>query len=69
MTTTRKCPKCSGEMKEGFVVDETGANISVQTWVAGKPERSWGSLKVIEKETYRIHTFRCQNCRFLEQYA
>jgi hypothetical protein len=70
MNTTRKCPKCSGEMKEGFVVDETSANISVQTWVAGKPEKDFlGTVKVIEKETYRIHTFRCQNCRFLEQYA
>jgi hypothetical protein len=57
-------------MKEGFVVDETSANISVQTWVAGKPERDFlGTVKVIKKETYRIHTFRCQNCRFLEQYA
>jgi hypothetical protein len=57
-------------MKEGFVVDQTGANISVGTWVAGKPEISiFGSPKVIEKETYRIHTFRCQDCRFLEYYA
>jgi hypothetical protein len=39
-------------------------------WVAGKPEKDFlGTVKVIEKETYRIHTFRCQNCRFLEQYA
>jgi len=57
-------------MKEGFVVDETSANMSVQTWVAGKPEKDFfGTVKVIEKETYRIHTFRCQNCRFLEHYA
>ncbi len=70
MNTKPKCPKCGGEMKEGFVVDKGYAQRSFARWVAGPPEETlFGFPKIDGKETRSIRTFCCQSCRFLESYA
>jgi predicted nucleic-acid-binding Zn-ribbon protein len=70
MDITPKCPKCSGEMKEGFVVDYRYSTRFVATWIAGPPEYSiLGNLKDFDKEQRPIRTFCCQSCGYLESYA
>jgi predicted nucleic-acid-binding Zn-ribbon protein len=67
-----QCPKCSGEMTEGFVLDRSYGNIANQKpiWVEGQPEESLlGGLKVKNKLTYLVQSFRCADCRYLEFYT
>jgi hypothetical protein len=33
-----RCPKCSGEMVQGFTIDTDGATRKVGTWVEGEPQ-------------------------------
>jgi predicted nucleic-acid-binding Zn-ribbon protein len=50
----KKCPKCGGEMEEGFL---PGA----PRWKCGKPLFGIGG--------YRLIGYRCKNCGFVEFYA
>ena len=51
MNNTPKCLNCSGEMKEGFVVDQTYDQIPIEAWVEGPPEKTiFGSPKVQDRE-------------------
>ena len=71
MNTSNNCPKCAGEMREGFILDmaHDGQQL-VLRWVAGKPEKSfWTGTKVAGKEQHFIQSFRCAKCGFLESYA
>ena len=70
MSTPIKCPKCDGEMQEGFILDESHGAHCVSRWVAGKPEGSfWTGTKVGDKEQHVIQSFRCTKCDCLESYA
>ena len=65
------CPKCGGEMPEGFTL-EIGAYDanSQETWIAGKPEYAfWKGLKITGRQRSAVTSFRCVKCGFLEQYA
>ncbi len=64
------CPKCTGNMEEGFLLDVTrGANRQA-TWVQGRPELSfWTGLKIKGKPQRRVTTLRCTRCGYLESYA
>lgn len=63
------CPKCGGEMAEGFI-PELNLGYLVPFWVVGKPETDClGSLKVAGKDQYQIETFRCAKCGYLESFA
>lgn len=65
-----QCARCSGEMKEGFVADYTYGSIRPSDWVEGEPVKSfWVGTKISDKNQYKIKTFRCQNCGYLESYA
>jgi predicted nucleic-acid-binding Zn-ribbon protein len=70
MTSSLKCPKCSGEMEEGFVLDQTyGANLQ-SNWIEGPPAPSlWTGLKMKGRERLPITTMRCDHCGYLESYA
>jgi hypothetical protein len=47
MNIPTKCPKCEGEMQEGFILDLTEGPRMVASWVGGKPEKSrWTGTKV-----------------------
>ena len=76
------CPKCQGEMVQGFVMDRSGVAVFVNQWVQATPEslkvRQYlgGTIKFPESvnlpetsESIPIGTFRCQSCGFLESYA
>ena len=65
------CPKCEGQMQEGFIPDKThGGGQVVSRWIAGVPEWSfWQGTKISGKEQYPVQSFRCSRCGFLESYA
>jgi len=70
MSTPTKCPKCDGEMQEGFILDWTEGGRLASSWVAGKPEASfWMGTKIDGKEQHHIQSFRCTKCGYLESYA
>lgn len=65
-----QCPKCQGEMVQGFVPDYYQTGIFVVGWHPGQPKKSfWNRTKVAEAEGIPIGAFRCQKCGFLEFYA
>ena len=67
---TNRCPKCNGEMVQGFTYGRDGPNRVVSTWVEGAPEKSfWQSAKVPAEKCVPVGTFRCSVCGFLESYA
>jgi len=69
-TETSQCPKCNGEMVQGFIVDHVHGGVVVTSWFAGAPKRSfWFGTKAPEFEAIPIGTFRCSACGFLESYA
>jgi hypothetical protein len=62
------CPKCQGEMVQGFVADRTHGGFFVSSWVEGPPIKSfWYGTKVSQK--IPIGTFRCAVCGYLESHA
>lgn len=64
------CPKCKGQMEEGFIADNTYGGIVTSKWVEGQPEKSfWTGIKTRDKERIQITTYRCTGCGYLESYA
>jgi hypothetical protein len=68
-TKPRVCPKCQGEMVQGFAVDHGFLNTGVGTWVEGPPEKEVPFGTKIPEECIPIGTFRCAACGYLESYA
>ena len=71
MPKSSPCPKCAAPMDEGYIVDHAHYNARmVSHWVEGPPERSfWTGLKITDRRSFTVATFRCQRCGFLESYA
>lgn len=70
MNAPEKCPKCGGRMVEGFVLDQSHGARLVSSWVSGKPEPAfWTGTKIRGREQFKIRSFRCVYCGFLESYA
>jgi len=64
------CPKCKGEMAQGFVPDYYQTGIFVGSWHPGHPKKSfWNRTKTPRAEAVPVGAFRCQECGFLEFYA
>jgi hypothetical protein len=64
-----QCPKCAGEMEQGFVIDNTYGARLVSHWSKGAPRESfWGGAKKPDGEL-PIGMFRCPSCGYLEAYA
>tara|TARA_R100000789_G_scaffold100209_1_gene109244 strand:- start:1202 stop:1471 length:270 start_codon:yes stop_codon:yes gene_type:complete len=70
------CPKCNGEMIQGYVLDKSVGGVSSSQWAEGKPvRRTYFGFVVAEikipksEEVIPIGTFRCQSCGYLESYA
>jgi hypothetical protein len=64
------CPRCSGTMEPGYVIDEGYGTRTVANWVAGEPERSiWTGLKLRGKSKVAVTSYRCRRCGYLESYA
>jgi hypothetical protein len=68
-----RCPKCNGEMVQGFIWHATGPTRLVSSWVEGAPEKtSWlfqESTKVPKDKCVPVGAFRCSACGFVESYA
>jgi ribosomal protein L37E len=65
-----QCSKCSSEMEEGFLLEKSDVLLSSETWVAGKPEKSFlQGLKLKGRALYDVKTFRCIACGYLDSYA
>jgi ribosomal protein L37E len=58
-------------MEEGFLLEKGDVGIlSSETWVAGKPEKSFFSGVTLKgKAVYDVKTFRCIACGYLDSYA
>ena len=67
---TMQCPKCKGEMVQGFVPDFSHGDTYVEAWHAGQPQKSfWTKTKARVAEGLPIGAFRFRKCGFLEFYA
>jgi hypothetical protein len=70
IATRQQCPKCSGQMEQGFVLDNTHGARIVSQWAVGAPQKSfWTGTKLPDEALIPIGTFRCTSCGFLESYA
>ena len=66
----KHCPKCEGEMIQGFVPDYSHAAILIGSWHEGSPKKSfWTKTKAPFADGLPIGAFRCEKCGFLEFYA
>jgi len=66
----RSCPKCTGPVEEGFILDVAQRGYLQATWLQGSPEPSfWTSLTLKGKTRRPIVTLRCSRCGYLESYA
>jgi Domain of unknown function (DUF6487) len=64
------CPKCRGQMVQGFVLDRSQGQQLVSEWVPGAPRTSfWRGVKLPDETMLPIGAFRCAHCGFLEFYA
>jgi hypothetical protein len=67
------CPKCDGEMIQGFIPElgpPSFAQVTIPAWVEGTPQKSfWAGTKVPKDKVIPIGTFRCVSCGYLESYA
>ena len=68
-----RCPKCNGEMVQGFTCGREGPNRVISTWDEGTPVKvGWLFMqvrKVPPDKSVAIGVFRCSACGFLESYA
>ena len=65
-----KCPKCEGEMEEGFTTDHVMRRVELPIWYSGIFQRTfWGGLGLRKRDSYYVRTMRCTECGFLEWYA
>ena len=73
------CPKCSGTMELGLLVDATDHPVGTLVkgperplqWVRGAPRRSWWdqSFRTAPEDRLHVATLRCTACGFVELYA
>lgn len=70
MAERKQCPKCGGEMVDGYVVDQGHGSVTVPSWREGEPRKSiWVGLKLGKTNPIEITTWRCRRCGYLESYA
>jgi predicted nucleic-acid-binding Zn-ribbon protein len=70
MSESHRCPKCSSQMEQGYVIDNTYGALIVSHWAAGAPRKSfWTGTKRSKEKQIPIGTYRCSSCGYLEAYA
>ena len=71
MEVHNQCPKCNGEMKQGFILDHKDyASCVVAKWQPGEPQKSfWRGVQSKDGPHYEITAYRCTGCGYLESYA
>jgi len=64
------CPKCQGEMEEGFRPDFMMGGAIPEQWAPGAPKKTlWFKLHPDIQVLRRVKTFCCTQCGYLESYA
>jgi hypothetical protein len=64
------CPKCQGQMTEGFLLDKIHGTNTVGKWIEGIPQLSlWSGIKLRGRKKFDVQSWRCDRCGFLENYA
>lgn len=66
----RRCSKCGGTQKEGFLLDCSHNAVRVGHWAEGAPE--YWILRILKMRGRRklpIQSWRCTKCGLLESYA
>jgi len=68
------CRKCGDLMRRGFLyrphVRGIGGDMRGLTWVEGdSPDESISDVRERDAIQYRVTTYRCQKCGYLEIYA
>jgi len=72
MQPPTSCPKCKGVMEVGSVPAWSArGGWDAPRWISGAlPGRTiFGGMRLGDRETYAIMTFRCAACGYLESYA
>jgi hypothetical protein len=66
----RRCSRCSGPQKEGFLLDSARNSPTVAHWAEGRPE-FWilQILKMKRRRKLPMQGWRCSKCGLLEIYA
>lgn len=64
------CSKCEGAMDIGIIADNTYGGQLQSRWLEGEAKESfWTGLKTDGTAEFKIVTYRCGNCGYLESYA
>ena len=68
MESHNQCPKCNGEMEQGFILDHKDyASSVVAQWQQGEPQKSfWRGVQSKDGPHYEITAYRCTGCGYLE---
>ncbi|NYT40224.1 hypothetical protein HZY97_05615 [Sphingomonas sp. R-74633] len=69
MHTPSDCPKCGSQFTEGYIADHAFLGTTVSTFVGGQPAGLLADIARGGAERYRIQTWRCDGCGYLESYA
>ncbi len=75
METEESCSKCGSRIFEGFYIYYDGGSHRQLEWVAGKPMKKKilgfevDNPDLEGKVTFKVKTYRCMECGFLESYA
>ena len=66
-----ECLRCKSTMENGFILDRGHANAKQeQEWVEGEVVKSfWRGVTTSDREIFKVQTFRCTRCGYLESYA
>ena len=59
-----KCPKCNGEMEEGFIVDKAHLGVGTKPMWATNIKFFGGP-----QNKHNVVSYRCKSCGYLESYA
>jgi len=70
-STSVRCPRCDGDMEEGFIQDLADANWAyAPKWISGPIEKGFlGNTKTRGREAIPVVTLRCVKCGRLESFA
>ncbi len=74
MHDERRCSRCDGELRLGFLEDkgERGAigASRVLSWIDGQAEKgAFGGAKVLGKARYDVKAYRCGQCGHLDLFV
>ena len=67
--TASRCPKCQGQMVQGFIIDQTFGGVHISYWFEGAPRKSWTGTKIDKGAIVPVAVYRCESCGYLESYA